>query len=291
MDGIPAFDPAQLPGVVTSTWSYHHSPLGPLPSDLHPALAEALRGRGIERLYTHQARAHQEVRRGRHLVVVTPRQPQDPLLQPARPAAPAGGPRVPRLLSLSDQGCGPRPTGRDPRLGRQAARDAACYDLRRRHSARSGLRHPRVRPGDPAWLTFMSRSQSLQRWPSRPDEPQIARTASRRGSSASPSHPQRDRGPHEAGFVGLEIVIHVRWIRHEQPAAMRCQSGLHVLGPEAGKAISVLDHDRGHGDLGAPGTCAASRSEQTPPRSHHGQPPVDRDHPLGRPMTRGHPRR
>jgi hypothetical protein len=30
-------------------------------------------------------------------------------------------------------------------------------------------------------------------------------------------------------------------------AATRCQSGLHVLGPEASKAISVLDHDRGHG--------------------------------------------
>jgi DEAD/DEAH box helicase domain-containing protein len=43
-----------------------------LPSDLRPELVAALRARGIEKLYSHQARAYQAARRGRHLVVVTP---------------------------------------------------------------------------------------------------------------------------------------------------------------------------------------------------------------------------
>ena len=45
---------------------------GPLPADLHPELVAALGRRGIERLYSHQAEAYDAVRRGMHLVVVTP---------------------------------------------------------------------------------------------------------------------------------------------------------------------------------------------------------------------------
>ncbi|HXJ48557.1 MAG TPA: DEAD/DEAH box helicase, partial [Candidatus Acidoferrum sp.] len=44
----------------------------PLPADLKPGLVAALAGRGIERLYSHQADAYRAVRQGRHLVVVTP---------------------------------------------------------------------------------------------------------------------------------------------------------------------------------------------------------------------------
>jgi DEAD/DEAH box helicase domain-containing protein len=44
----------------------------PLPDDLPAALADALRSRGIERLYSHQARAWQATRAGQHLVVATP---------------------------------------------------------------------------------------------------------------------------------------------------------------------------------------------------------------------------
>jgi DEAD/DEAH box helicase domain-containing protein len=44
----------------------------PLPSDLRPELGRALAARGVERLYSHQADAYSAVRRGRHLVVVTP---------------------------------------------------------------------------------------------------------------------------------------------------------------------------------------------------------------------------
>nr|WP_243700084.1 DEAD/DEAH box helicase [Lysobacter sp. N42] len=43
-----------------------------LPADLPPALAHALKARGIERLYSHQAEAWAAARRGEHLVVVTP---------------------------------------------------------------------------------------------------------------------------------------------------------------------------------------------------------------------------
>ena len=43
-----------------------------LPQDLRPELAAALRGRGMDRLYSHQAASYAAVRAGRHLVVVTP---------------------------------------------------------------------------------------------------------------------------------------------------------------------------------------------------------------------------
>jgi DEAD/DEAH box helicase domain-containing protein len=43
-----------------------------LPPDLRPDLVTALAGRGIQRLYSHQADAYRAVRQGRHLVVVTP---------------------------------------------------------------------------------------------------------------------------------------------------------------------------------------------------------------------------
>lgn len=46
--------------------------LTPLPEDLDPRLAAALRSRGIESLYTHQATAWEAAARGENLVVVTP---------------------------------------------------------------------------------------------------------------------------------------------------------------------------------------------------------------------------
>jgi len=45
--------------------------LAPFPDDLHPALVDALRARGIGALYTHQATAWQRVQAGQHPVVVT----------------------------------------------------------------------------------------------------------------------------------------------------------------------------------------------------------------------------
>ncbi|HVB98445.1 MAG TPA: DEAD/DEAH box helicase [Candidatus Dormibacteraeota bacterium] len=44
----------------------------PMPSWLRPELAAAYRGKGIERLYSHQAAAAEAVRAGRNVVVVTP---------------------------------------------------------------------------------------------------------------------------------------------------------------------------------------------------------------------------
>jgi DEAD/DEAH box helicase domain-containing protein len=43
----------------------------PFPDDLHPALVDALRARGITALYTHQATAWQRVQAGQHSVIVT----------------------------------------------------------------------------------------------------------------------------------------------------------------------------------------------------------------------------
>jgi DEAD/DEAH box helicase domain-containing protein len=44
----------------------------PFPRDLESGIAEALRKRGISRIYTHQASVWENVRQGRHTVVVTP---------------------------------------------------------------------------------------------------------------------------------------------------------------------------------------------------------------------------
>jgi DEAD/DEAH box helicase domain-containing protein len=74
MSTTPSFNPADFPGEITLD---HLVPataaeFAPLPADLRPDLITALAGRGIERLYSHQAKAYEAVRRGRHLVVVTP---------------------------------------------------------------------------------------------------------------------------------------------------------------------------------------------------------------------------
>ena len=45
--------------------------LVPLPENVHPALAAALRARGILALYSHQAKAWEQIRAGHHTVVVT----------------------------------------------------------------------------------------------------------------------------------------------------------------------------------------------------------------------------
>src|SRR4030095_16155017 len=44
----------------------------PFPSSLDPRIVEALKPRGIEQLYSHQARAFDVVSKGEHLVIVTP---------------------------------------------------------------------------------------------------------------------------------------------------------------------------------------------------------------------------
>jgi len=71
---VPPLDTARLPGDVTldHVIPARAAEFAPLPPDLRPELAEALAGRGIDRLYTHQAAAYDHVRAGRHLVVVTP---------------------------------------------------------------------------------------------------------------------------------------------------------------------------------------------------------------------------
>jgi len=71
---FPAFRPADFPGEVTLDYVIPEASanFAALPLDLRPELITALGGRGIHRLYTHQADAYEAVRKGRHLVVVTP---------------------------------------------------------------------------------------------------------------------------------------------------------------------------------------------------------------------------
>ncbi|HEY1455055.1 MAG TPA: DEAD/DEAH box helicase [Candidatus Dormibacteraeota bacterium] len=74
MAGTPRFDTAAYEGEVTLDHVISESPAEfvPLPSDLKPDLVSALFRRGVDRLYSHQAEAYDAVRKGRHLVVVTP---------------------------------------------------------------------------------------------------------------------------------------------------------------------------------------------------------------------------
>ena len=71
---LPPFDPASLPGDVTLDHTFAGAPavFAGFPSDLNEDLAMALRSRGIDRLYSHQAEARAAAKAGRHVVVVTP---------------------------------------------------------------------------------------------------------------------------------------------------------------------------------------------------------------------------
>jgi DEAD/DEAH box helicase domain-containing protein len=74
MASFPSLDPADFQGEITldHVISEASANFAPLPRDLKPGLVTALAGRGIQRLYSHQADAYHAVRQGRHLVVVTP---------------------------------------------------------------------------------------------------------------------------------------------------------------------------------------------------------------------------
>src|SRR3989440_2250324 len=59
---------------ITATRHFAAKPpvLVPFPPSLDPRVGEALRGRGIGELYSHQARAWELIEKGHHVVVVTP---------------------------------------------------------------------------------------------------------------------------------------------------------------------------------------------------------------------------
>src|ERR1700693_5919443 len=60
--------------LITATRHFAAKPpvLAPFPSSLDPRLLEALRSRGVQQLYSHQAKAYDTVCKGENLVVVTP---------------------------------------------------------------------------------------------------------------------------------------------------------------------------------------------------------------------------
>ena len=74
MASFPSFHAASFQGEITldHVIPEAEAKFAALPADLHPELVAALARRGIERLYSHQAEAYEAVRKGRHLVVVTP---------------------------------------------------------------------------------------------------------------------------------------------------------------------------------------------------------------------------
>ena len=98
------------------------------PPALAPGVVRALNQRGIDELYSHQARALELASQGKHVVVATPtRFGQEPLLQPADPPGARVGSDRHSPLPLSDEGAVPRSRrsvawpdarGRSERLGR-----------------------------------------------------------------------------------------------------------------------------------------------------------------------------
>jgi DEAD/DEAH box helicase domain-containing protein len=67
----------QKPEIMENVTHWHTIPTrearsSEMPADIHPKLAEALAGRGINRLFTHQASAYKAVRNGSNVVAVTP---------------------------------------------------------------------------------------------------------------------------------------------------------------------------------------------------------------------------
>ncbi len=74
MASFPSFNADDFQGEITLDHVIPEASatFSPLPMDLRPELVAALARRGVERLYSHQAEAYAAVRRGRHLVVVTP---------------------------------------------------------------------------------------------------------------------------------------------------------------------------------------------------------------------------
>jgi DEAD/DEAH box helicase domain-containing protein len=74
MPTFPDFVSANFQGDVTldHVIPASNARFAPLPHDLRPELGRALSARGVDRLYSHQADSYNAVRRGRHLVVVTP---------------------------------------------------------------------------------------------------------------------------------------------------------------------------------------------------------------------------
>jgi DEAD/DEAH box helicase domain-containing protein len=74
MASFPLFHAASFQGDITLDHLIPEAQakFAPLPADLRPELVAALARRGVERLYSHQAEAYEAVRKGRHLVVVTP---------------------------------------------------------------------------------------------------------------------------------------------------------------------------------------------------------------------------
>ncbi len=74
MSSFPSFNADDFQGEITLDHVIPEASatFSSLPMDLRPELVAALARRGVERLYSHQAEAYAAVRRGRHLVVVTP---------------------------------------------------------------------------------------------------------------------------------------------------------------------------------------------------------------------------
>ena len=119
----------------------------PLP-DSTPKLEAALRARGVDRLFTHQAESLAAARRGEHVVVAIGTASGKTLAfnLPVLDARARRGAEAASALPLSDEG--PR-AGSGPLPRRARRRPGEASDLRRRHRARPPLANPEVGQRNP----------------------------------------------------------------------------------------------------------------------------------------------
>ena len=74
----------------------------------------------------------------------------------------------------------------------------------------------------------------------------------------------------DLGDVAHQVVIDLGRVDHQQPAALRGQCRLDVLGAEPGEPVPVLDHDRRHGRVTQQGEeLLAMPVERRPDLGHH----------------------
>ncbi len=295
-------DPARRDGriVAESAEAQRRSRRVALPSSLHPGLAEALRGAGVERLYSHQrARAagggglrpdhHQRHRLG-----------QVARLQPAGAGRHRARPEAPRPLPLPDQGAGPGP-GAKARAA--AAARPARGDLRRRHAARGAPRDPPPQQPRPHQPRHAPRRPPAAPPPvgGLPHQPRLGR---RRRGPHLPRSLRLPRGQRAAAAAArgprlrVGAALHPRLGDDRQPRGAGRAPGRHQLRADRRRrraALGPRDRDvepaadrRGLGrpPLASGGGGGPARRPRLPGGAHDllpAQPPRDRADPALRP--------
>ena len=199
----------------------------PWPSAVDPRLVDALRRRGVEALYTHQAAAYEAAAARRNFVVVTPTASGKTLCYNL-PVLDAVAKRrgSPGALPVPHQGAGGRPAGRAARTGGGGGTRAQDPHLRRRHAGEHPQRRSRRRPGrdhQPGHAPRRDPSSSHQVVQAL-REPALRRDRRAAHLPRPVRQPRRERGaPAAAHLRALRRGpdLHLRQRHHRQPPRAR----------------------------------------------------------------------